>query len=90
MCIYCSLKPRQKQAQWKGSCEEALSKKPGENYTKTWTENQWQQVSWSDECKFEIFGLSVNMYRAGQERGTAVLLHPSIKHDGVSVMVCQR
>lgn len=54
-----------------------------------WTADQWRNVLWSDESKFEMFGSNRRQYvrRRVGEKYIDACLQPSVKHGGGSVMV---
>jgi len=56
---------------------------------KDWTIEDWKQVLWTDESKFEIFGQKRRTYvrRAPSEKMHPDCITPTIKHGGGSVMV---
>ena len=56
---------------------------------KDWTLDQWKNVLWSDESKFEIFGNKRRTFvrRNTNEKFIDSCLEPTIKHGGGSVMV---
>jgi transposase len=55
----------------------------------TWTNEQWSQVLFSDESKFEIFGNKRRLFvrRFEGERYSKYCLQPTVKHGGGSIMV---
>jgi len=55
----------------------------------TWSMQQWKNVLWSDESKFEIFGSHRKVYvrRGPHEKMLPECLTPTVKHGGGSVMV---
>lgn len=54
-----------------------------------WTIEQWKNVLWTDESKFELFGSHRRQYcrRKVNERYQANCITPTVKHGGGSVMV---
>lgn len=56
---------------------------------KNWTENDWNQVLWTDESRFEIFGSKRRQYvrRRPGEAYKSSCLNPTIKHGGGSINV---
>ena len=56
---------------------------------KNWSIEQWKQVLWTDESKFEIFGSKRRMYcrRKSDERHTPQCVKPTVKFGGGSLMV---
>ena len=56
---------------------------------KKWTVEQWKNVLWSDELKFEIFSSKRRQYVRGGvgEQMKDVCLKPTDKHGGGSIMV---
>ncbi|KZS00198.1 TE: Transposable element Tcb1 Transposase, partial [Daphnia magna] len=54
-----------------------------------WTNEQWGQVLFSDESKFEIFGNKRRLFirRFEGERYKKYCLQPTVKHGGGSIMV---
>lgn len=55
----------------------------------TWTLNDWKQVIWSDESKFNLFG-SDGIVKVWRKEGEALLpqcLRKTVKHGGGSVML---
>jgi len=56
---------------------------------KDWTVEQWKNVMWTDESKFDIFGSKRKTYvrRKPGERLREECIVPTIKHGGGSVMV---
>lgn len=54
-----------------------------------WTEDDWAQVLWTDESKFEIFGNKRRLYvrRFEHEKASQQCIAPTVKHGGGSVMV---
>ena len=57
---------------------------------KHWTKEDWYQVLWTDESKFEQFGTKRRVYvrRRKGERYKNECLLPTLKHGGGSIMVC--
>ena len=56
---------------------------------KDWTKEKWNEVRWSDESKFEIFGSKRRVFvrRFKGERASRQCLVPFLEHGGGSVMV---
>lgn len=56
---------------------------------KDWTINEWKNVLWTDESKFEIFGSHRRQFvrRKVSERFHPSCIKPTVKHGGGSVMV---
>ena len=56
---------------------------------KHWTKEDWYQVLWTDESKFEQFGTKRRVYvrRRKGERYKNECLLPTVKHGGGSIMV---
>ncbi|XP_008558725.3 transposable element Tcb1 transposase [Microplitis demolitor] len=56
---------------------------------KNWTIEQWENVLWSDESKFQIFGSNRRVFvrRSKEERASEACTVPTIKHGGGNVMV---
>lgn len=56
---------------------------------KNWTYNEWKNVLWSDESKFELFAGNRRQYvrRMVGERAIDACIVPTVKHGGGSVMV---
>lgn len=56
---------------------------------KDWTVEDWKQVLWTDESKFEIFGQKRRIYvrRGPSEKMHPDTVTPTVKHGGGSVMV---
>lgn len=54
-----------------------------------WTLEQWNNVLWTDESKFEIFGSRRHVFvrRSAGERATEQCIVPTVKHGGGSVMI---
>ena len=55
-----------------------------------WTTENWKNVFWANESKFEIFGSSRRVFvchRVG-ERMVPQFVTPTVKHGGGSVMIC--
>ena len=57
---------------------------------KDWTIEQWNNVLWTDESKFEIFWSNRRVYmrRSVSERAAIPSITPASKHEGVSVIMC--
>lgn len=56
---------------------------------RNWTVEQWKQVLWTDESKFEIFGSRRRIFvrRNTSEKMTPQCIVPTVKHGGGSIMV---
>lgn len=56
---------------------------------KNWTVEDWKQVLWSDESKFEIYGSRRRVFVRRQvgERVSDQCIVPTVKHGGGSVMI---
>ena len=56
---------------------------------KNWTTAQWENVFWSDESKFQIFGSNRRVFvrRSKEERASETCTVPTVKHGGGNVMV---
>jgi transposase len=56
---------------------------------RNWTIEQWKNVLWTDESKFEIFGSRRRIYvrRSSSEKMAPQCLVPTVKHGGGSIMV---
>lgn len=56
---------------------------------KNWTVDDWKQVLWTDESKFEMFGQKRRVYvrRGPSEKMHPDAITPTVKHAGGSVMV---
>lgn len=56
---------------------------------RNWTIDQWKNVLWSDESKYEIFGNRRRIYvrRSASEKMIPQCIVPTVKHGGGSVMV---
>lgn len=56
---------------------------------KDWTGENWKQVLWTDESKFEMFGQKRRIYvrRGSSEKMHPDAITPTVKHGGGSVMV---
>uniref|UniRef100_A0A3B1IXD5 Transposase Tc1-like domain-containing protein n=1 Tax=Astyanax mexicanus TaxID=7994 RepID=A0A3B1IXD5_ASTMX len=54
-----------------------------------WTEEDWKKVLWTNEYKFEVFGLQRRTFvrRRTNEKMLEECLTPSVKHGGGNVMV---
>jgi hypothetical protein len=59
------------------------------NKHKNWTYDDWKNVLWTDESKFEIFNTKRRVYvrRRTGERYLSACVTPTVKHGGGSVMV---
>lgn len=56
---------------------------------RNWTLEQWKNVLWTDESKFEVFGQSRRVFvrRSATERMLPECIVPTVKHGGGSVTV---
>lgn len=56
---------------------------------RNWTINEWKNVLWSDESKFEVFGQKRRIFvrRSAQEKMLPDCIAPTVKHGGGSVLV---
>lgn len=54
-----------------------------------WTREEWKQVLWTDESKFEVFGNKRRVYvrRSKEEKMLTQCIVPTVKHGGGSVLV---
>ena len=58
-------------------------------FHKNWTMDEWKQVLWTDESKFEVFGNKRRVYvrRSAKEKMLNQCLVPTVKHGEGSVIV---